>query len=42
MVMAADGVCRPGVAVASFEALSEEPVGVGYTLSNGSCGVLVM
>ncbi len=41
MVMAAYGECRPGVPVGSFEALSDTLVGEGYTLSNGTCGLLV-
>ncbi len=41
MAMAADGECKPEEVVGSFEALSSTPVGEGYTLGNGSCGVLV-
>ena len=42
MILAANGQCNPGVAVASFEALGEgEGVGEWYTLSNGTCGILV-
>ena len=40
-MLAEDGQCNPGVAVGSFEALSMTLVGEGYTLSNGTCGMLV-
>ena len=41
MILAANGQCEPEVAVGSFEALTSTKVGEGYTLSNGTCGLLV-
>ena len=43
MILASTGVCVPGEVVGSFEGLGESGGGGGgFTVGNGTCGILVM